>query len=112
MVKRRDIILARVFFSDSSESKIRPAIVLSNDKYHCEDFLLAASITTAKDGYCVPISEGDVDCFLDKNSNARFDGIIKLNKKQAVKAIGKTSQEFHAKLVDKIVGMIAYNRKD
>ena len=27
MAKKRDVILARVFFSDSPENKIRPAIV-------------------------------------------------------------------------------------
>jgi len=106
MVKRREVILAKVFFSDSSESKIRPAIVLSNDGYHSDDFLLVAAITTANDEYCIPVAENDANCQLDKNSGARFDGIIKLHAKQAVRRIGKITPEFHLKLVEKIVKML------
>ncbi len=106
MVKRRDIILARVYFTDSSESKVRPAIVLSNEDYHSDDFMLVASITTANDEYCIPISENDCNCQLDKNSSARIDGLIKINIKQVIKIIGKVSPEFHLKLVDKVISMV------
>ncbi len=106
MTKKRDIILARVFFSDSNESKIRPAIVLSNDEYHKENFLLVASVTTAGDEYCIQINGNDINCVLDKNSGARFDGIIKIRANQALKIIGKITPEFHLKLVEKIIGMI------
>jgi mRNA-degrading endonuclease toxin of MazEF toxin-antitoxin module len=105
-MKRRDVILARVFFSDSAESKIRPAIVLSDDNYHSDDFLLVASITTAMDDYCLSISEKDVNCQLERGSGARFDGIIKLHVRQAVRSIGRTTPEFHARLVDKVISMI------
>lgn len=106
MVKRREVVLAKVFFSDSSESKIRPAIVLSNDGYHSNDFLLVTAITTANDEYCIPITETDVNCQLDKNSGARFDGIIKLHSKQAIRRIGKITPEFHLELVEKIINMV------
>ena len=106
MVKRREVILARVYFSDSPESKTRPAIVLSNDDYHNYDFVLVASVTTANDDYCMPISEKDINCLLDERSSARFDAIIKLHRKQVIRSIGKITPEFHAKLVEGIVGMI------
>jgi mRNA-degrading endonuclease toxin of MazEF toxin-antitoxin module len=105
-MKRRDVILARVFFTDSNESKIRPAIVLSDEKYHAGDYLLVAAITTAIDDYCLPISEKDINCQLDKNSTARFDGIIKLHKNQVIKIIGKVSPDFHLNLVSKIIRML------
>ncbi|MBD3398111.1 hypothetical protein GF412_02870 [Candidatus Micrarchaeota archaeon] len=107
MPKRKEIILARVFFSDSPESKVRPAIVLSDDTYHSTGFILVSAITTASDGYCAPISEKDANCQLDKNSGARFDGIIKLHEKQAIRSIGRVSAGFHNGLVEKIVGTIA-----
>jgi mRNA-degrading endonuclease toxin of MazEF toxin-antitoxin module len=106
MVKRCDVVLAKVFFSDSPESKIRPAIVLSNDGCNLDDFLLVAAITTAKDEYCIPIAEIDVTCQLDKNSGARFDGIIKLHSMQVIRRIGKITPEFHLKLVEKIINML------
>lgn len=74
MVKRGEVVFAEVFFSDSPESKICPAIVFSNDGYHSDDFLLFAAITTANDEYCIPIAETDVNCHLDKNSGASLTG--------------------------------------
>jgi len=106
MAARREIVLARVFFSDSSESKVRPCVVLSNDHYHSDGFLLVAAITTNLDDYCIPISEKDANCLLDKNSSVRFDGVIKLPARQAIKGIGRVSPEFYSQLVDKIVSML------
>ena len=106
MVKRRDIILAKVFFSDLPEDKVRPAIVLSNEKYNSKGFLLVASITTALDEHCIPVSEKDSNCQLDKNSSARFDGVIKLHDKQVLKGIGRVSSEFHKNLIEKIISTI------
>jgi mRNA-degrading endonuclease toxin of MazEF toxin-antitoxin module len=106
MGRRREIILARIFFSDSPESKVRPCIILSNDQYHTDGFLLVASITTSKDEYCIPISENDANCFLETNSSARFDGITKLATKHVIKNIGKITPEFYSKLVEKIIGML------
>jgi len=56
--------------------------------------------------YCLQMSEKDSNCTLDSGSGARFDGILKLHNKQLIKVIGKASVGFHAKLLDKIVGMI------
>ncbi|MDO8554772.1 MAG: type II toxin-antitoxin system PemK/MazF family toxin [Candidatus Micrarchaeota archaeon] len=106
MVRRRDVVLAKVYFSDSPESKTRPAIVFSDDHYHKANFLLVASITTATDDYCIPISEKDVNCVLDKNSSARFDGLLKLHVKQVLTVIGKVTPEFHSRLLGNIIGMI------
>ncbi len=105
-MKKREIILACVFFSDSSDSKVRPAIILSDDSYHSGGFLLVSAITTASDDYCLPIGDKESDCKLESGSGARFDGIIKLQEKQVIKTIGRISPEFHAKLVEKIIGMI------
>jgi mRNA-degrading endonuclease toxin of MazEF toxin-antitoxin module len=105
-MKRREVVLARVFFSDSPESKVRPAIILSDEKYHQNGFLLVASITTANDDYCLPIHEKDVNCPMAKGSSARFDGVIKLPSKQIIKTIGRASPEFHLELVERIVSMV------
>ncbi len=106
MHRRREIILAKVFFSDSPDCKIRPAIVLSHDKYNSGGFLLVSAITTALDEYCIPIPKEDATCPLDEYSGARFDGIIKVHRKQAIRGIGRISAKFHEKLVGKIVQMV------
>jgi mRNA-degrading endonuclease toxin of MazEF toxin-antitoxin module len=105
-MKRRDIVLARVFFSDSPESKVRPAIVLSGEQYNSSDCLLLSAITTAADDCCLLLSETDASCQLEKGSGARFDGIVKLHKKQVVRSIGRATPEFHSKLVERIISLI------
>ena len=106
MAKRRDIILARIFFSDSGESKVRPCIVLSGEDYSSSGFLLVAGITTAGDEYCIPITKEDADCPLAPGSGARFDSVIKIPAPQAERRIGRVAPEFYAKLAEKIAGMI------
>jgi mRNA-degrading endonuclease toxin of MazEF toxin-antitoxin module len=106
MIKRRDVILVRVHFTDSSEMKVRPAIVVSDKKYHEDGYLLASAITTASDEYCMPISSADKDCQLDRLSTVRVDSIIKLQRKQVIKHIGRITPGFHQRLVDRIIGMI------
>ena len=106
MAKRRDIVLARIFFSDSPESKVRPCVILSNDSYHNEGFLMVSPITTSIDNYCIPMNEKDANCPMDTNSNARFDCVIKISDKLVVHGIGKVTPEFYSKLVEKIIGML------
>lgn len=105
-MNRRDVVLARVFFSDSPESKVRPAIVLSDEEYNSSGFALLSSVTTASDEYCLQISERDANCQFAKNSGARFDGIIKLPCREILKTIGKVTPEFHGKLVERIISTI------
>jgi mRNA interferase MazF len=102
-MKRRDVIIARVFFSDSTNSKVRPAIVLSDDEYNASDYLLVSAITSASDDYTLLISGKDANCQLEEGSGARFDGIVKLHKKQVVRGIGRITPEFYSKLVERII---------
>jgi mRNA-degrading endonuclease toxin of MazEF toxin-antitoxin module len=105
-MRRRDVIIARVFFSDSPDSKVRPAIVISDDEYNSSDYLLVSAITTASDDYCLMISGKDANCRLEEGNGARFDGIVKLHKKQVVRGIGRASPEFHSKLVEMIISAL------
>jgi len=105
-MERREVLLAKVFFSDRSESKIRPCIVLSDEHYNSNGFLMIAPITTSTDDFCIPVSEKDAGCPMDINSNARFDSIIKLDTKLVIKKIGKVTPEFHSRLVDRIISLI------
>ena len=105
-MERRDVVLARVFFSDSPDAKVRPAIVLSGKEYNASGFVLLASITTAGDEFCLPLGEADADCAFEKGSGARFDGIIKLPARQILRRIGKTAHGFHLRLVEKITAML------
>ena len=106
MVERREVVLARVFFSDTPESKVRPAIILSDGRYNTGGSVLVAAVTTAGDEYCMEMNAEDANCPLAEGSGARFDGIIKMRSEQVARKIGKITPKFHARLVEKIVGMI------
>jgi mRNA-degrading endonuclease toxin of MazEF toxin-antitoxin module len=105
-VNRRDVILAELFYSDLPESKMRPCIVLSREKYNSGGFVLVAPVTTAGDDYCIPISEKDVDCNLYEGSGVRFDGLARIRNGKISHKIGRASSEFCAKLVERICGMM------
>ncbi len=106
MARRRDIIVAEIFFSDSSESKVRPCIVLSNENYGQGGYFLAALITTSQDGHCLPINEKDADCPLAKGSGARLDGIAKVPNSQARNRLGRVTVEFYDTVVGRMFALV------
>ncbi|MFA5929740.1 MAG: type II toxin-antitoxin system PemK/MazF family toxin [Candidatus Micrarchaeia archaeon] len=106
MAKRSDIVIAKVFFSDSPDGKMRPCIVLSDEQYNSQGFALVAPITTAGDEYCLPIEKNDCDCALSPGSGARFDGIAKIPVSQIKRKIGRSKDEFYWQLVGKIRELI------
>jgi mRNA-degrading endonuclease toxin of MazEF toxin-antitoxin module len=106
VAKRCEIVIARVFFSDSPESKVRPCIVLSDEKYASAGFALVVPITTSGDEHCLSIERDNCDCELARGSGARFDGIAKIPMAQIRHRIGRVKDEFYWKLVGKIRELI------
>lgn len=99
-------MIAKVFFSDSPEGKVRPCLVLSDEKFSKSGFVLAAPITTSGDEYCLPIGKKDCNCELMDGSGARFDGIAKIPLSQLRRHIGRVNDEFYWALVGKIRHLI------
>ena len=106
MARKRDIFMARIFYSESPDSKKRPCIVMSSEKYQETGFVLVAPITSANDDYCIPISEGDVNCALEDRSSARSDYLIRIRREQLLYPIGRISAEFHQKLIDRLMEIL------
>ena len=106
MARRSDLIIARVFYSDSAESKMRPCIVLSGERYNSTGYVMVAPMTTAGDEYCLPIVESDADCRIAPGSGIRADIIMRLQHSQIIKKIGRAKDEFYWELVGKIRELI------
>jgi mRNA-degrading endonuclease toxin of MazEF toxin-antitoxin module len=106
VAKRSDIVIAKVFFSDSPEGKVRPCIVLSDERYNSQGFALVVPITTAGGEHCLPIGKNDCDCELVGGSGARFDGIAKVPSSQIKHRIGRAKDAFYWELISKIRGLI------
>lgn len=98
MAKRRDIFLARIFFSDSPQEKIRPCIVLTSEAHNGGGYMSVAAITTANDECCLAIGKNDASCALAEGSHARFDAIFRVKNEDAIRKIGAASGSFYEKL--------------
>jgi len=106
VARRSDLIIAKVFYSDSAESKLRPCIVLSGERYNSSGFVMIAPMTTADDEYCLPIDESDADCRIAPGSGVRADTIMRLQHSQIIKKIGRAKDEFYWELMGKIRELI------
>lgn len=102
--KRGDIIAVPFPFTDLSSSKLRPALVISNDSIsHTGDVIIMMITSQNKeDGYNIPITDVDIDKALPKNSFVRCHRIATIDQSIIYKKIGEASIDF----TNKIVGLI------
>ena len=89
-------------FSDLKTSKVRPAIVLSNDRYNrrSEDFVAVplTSNLTFRD-YALLITNGDLESDrLIVESKAKVDRIFSVSQKLVRMKIGRVNSEVHTKI--------------
>ena len=76
-INQNDIVMARIPFSNSSGSKVRPSIVLSNNSYNEEDFDLILIPLYSKS------TQNKYSFKLDNNlkfGNLRSESYIRINK--------------------------------
>jgi len=104
MMKKRDIILMNAPFTNLSEKKIRPALVLEK----IEDDLLICFISSKKN----KTDEYDVFVKADGVNKLRVDSVIKCNKiftlhvSLSKGVLGKTPPEVYKAVVQKIIKII------
>ena len=110
IVTQRAIVLLRFPFSDLHGSKVRPALVISNDSYNSksEDFIAVAITSNLKTrGYSILLTNGDLEAGkLIVNSKIKPDRIFSANKKLIRMNIGKVKSEIHEKVIGSISEII------
>jgi mRNA interferase MazF len=83
LIHQRDIVLLRFPFSNLQSSKVRPAIVLSNDKYNqqSEDFVAVPVTSNLKlRDYTIQITNRQLESGnLIVNSKAKVDRVFSVN---------------------------------
>lgn len=104
MFKRGDIIAVPFPFTDLSSSKLRPALIISNDSISNTGDVVIVMITSQNknDGYNIPITKVDVSQVLPKNSFVRCHRIATIDQSIIYKKIGEANIDF----TDKIVGLV------
>jgi mRNA interferase MazF len=102
--KRGDIIAVPFPFTDLSSSKLRPALIISNDSISNTGDVVIVMITSQnkEDGYTISITELDVNEALPKNSFVRCHRIATIDQSIIYKKIGEATPDF----TNKIVGLI------
>jgi len=110
MISQRDIVLLRFPFSDLKSSKIRPAIVLSNDQYNSrfEDFI-AVPLTSNRQlrDYTILITSNELEAGrLIVESNVKVDRIFSVSKKLVRMKIGRLKQETYVKIKSMLLEII------
>lgn len=114
MISQRDIVLLRFPFSDLRGSKVRPALVISNNEYNTrfEDFIAVAITSNLRSrGYSILVTKGDLENGrLIVDIKIRPDKIFLANKKQVRMKIGKIKVAVHEKVLTilyEIIGRIS-----
>ena len=97
MISQRDILLVPFPFSDQSGRKVRPVIVLSNDKFneHSEDILVVGVTSNiSKDKYTLNLDNRDLEeGKLFTKCCIKVESILRMDKKLIVKKFGKIKKE-------------------
>ena len=97
MYKQGDILLIPIPFTNLQSSKVRPVIVISNNKYNeiTDDILVSAITSNLTDKeYTVPINNGDLqEGTLVKSSVIRADKLYSLDKSIVKKKIAHSKDD-------------------
>lgn len=97
MIGQRDLLLVPFPFSDQSERKVRPVIVLSNNEFneYSEDIIVVGVTSNiSKDKYTLKLDNKNLEeGELITNCIIKVENILKLDKRLIIKKIGKVKKE-------------------
>lgn len=96
-IKQRDLLLIPFPFSDQSGKKVRPVIVVSNNKFNeVSDDLIVVGVTSNvfKDNYSIKFDNADLEeGKLLEECCIKVENILKIDKQLIIKKIGKIKKE-------------------
>ena len=107
--KKWDIVLVKFPFTDLSGYKLRPALIISNDKFNEKDNLMFIWIYWNKwiDSYSMQVSQKDLkEWKLKKQSYFRFHNIFSLHKSLVYKEVAKLEKKTFREIKDKLCDFI------
>lgn len=117
-MKRGDIVLIRFPFSDLSGSKVRPALVISDDSYTQSGrdaiFIVISSSTSNPqlNDILVDSSEPNFSITgLRRSSLIRVDKLVILSKNLARKRLGKADRNIMDKVEDRLIKVLGLTDK-
>lgn len=108
MYKQGDIIVVRFPFTDGSEFKKRPALVISNELVNSTGDLLIVQITSKRNENGLSLSIGEKDCLvsLPLKSYIRLHKIFTVNEDLILSKITSVKPDFHKIILDRLNELI------
>lgn len=103
LLEQRNIVLAEFPYSDLSEVKRRPLLVLSDEVYNRnrQDFICCVITSKPKTKYSVTITNADMEKgILERDSQVRPDKVCTLVQKRIEKIFGKLNVNKSEVVVD------------
>ncbi len=104
--KQKELVLLPYPFTDQEGSKVRPAIIISNDNFNkkCQDCVMVPLTTVIKDEpYSIIINQDDLSSGkLIKPSRIRIDKIFTINKNLIMMQIGKIDDKTFLKIKSEV----------
>ncbi len=114
MFKQVDIVVVKFPFTDGSEFKRRPAMIISNAKVNKTKDYLLVQITSKyhEDGLTFPIDDNDCLISLPLKSFIRAHKVFTVNKNLILSKITQVSPHFFNQISDEIVSLISKEKEN
>lgn len=108
IVSSKEIYLVQFPYSDFSLKKIRPVLIVSNEKYNQtgEDVIICGISSKLRAGNNIKISTKDLEeGELHKESIVKCDALLKVKKAILRKKIGMINEKANEKVREKIISL-------
>ena len=110
MIKQKDLILVPFPFSDQSGRKVRPVIVISNNKFNeSSDDVLVIGVTSnlSKDECTISLNNKNLEQGkIITNCCIKIENISKLDKELIIKKIGQINKATLKNIIEKLLKII------
>ena len=108
MYKQADIVVVKFPFTDGSEFKRRPALIISNDLVNKTEDYLIVQITSKYNNDDLSVNIEDSDCLksLQLDSYIRIHKIFTIHKSLILSKITEVKPDFFKSVIDKICSLM------
>ena len=108
MHKQADIVVVKFPFTDGSEFKRRPALIISNDLVNKTEDYLIVQITSKYTNDDLSVNIEDSDCLkpLQLDSYIRIHKIFTIHKSLILSKITEVKPDFFKSVIDKICSLM------
>ena len=113
-MNQQDLVWVRLPFSSLEKSKVRPAVVVSNNEYNkrSKDVVVCAITSKVEEKqYSIIIDNGNLSSGnLPIKSRIRIDKILQIEKKLIIKSFARLNDKTFDGLVNEIINLVKRNK--